>query len=377
MSLFDIDKEIVNYLEQNLYSGVYTLFVDGKIQQKGQSFSYVRKGISKHEGSLVFFEYIKQSGHQIEYSNPSILPSIAAKARKTNLFSYNFSRWLEKNYHRNFLGIKINEQVKAVFIESPMYKIFRNKITTLSSLQIEFGPESDEVGALQPSHLLELVSRFRIDAFVNISRLDNSPFKRQLARELPVFYRSLEFCTAFWSVDGLYNPWEEDVLLKNILGDTEIYWLIQKKKITARKSQMRYSVISNKQISAALGLSKVVPFYYTFFTEFILGLVGLTSYLPPTIPAKELVVYRLGFKIPDLPKVTNLEGLRKLTPQEQGFYMESKGLSAYVITHLTDFETRGFRDNIDLRDVLQEAQLLNFSEDIGRDRNELLPATFM
>lgn len=358
MQIIKAETQIVDQLTRNLASGDYIIFVDGRILEEGGNFVLVRKERKLETTELFFFTSYKVGGQSYVAESKSAKGWLMNLATTTYFMGLDFTNWLTKEYRDYMLGIQINEQLKAVFIESPMYHIFRRSIVTRKNMQIEFSAVPNDRDKLNAGELLDLLYRFRRDGFHNLLLIEKPTIIKKLYREVPPFYRNgNEFSLAYWRIKDLYNPLAEDEMLKGSLENSQLVDLIAAKKIVGQKNGMEYAFIGNDKMSKAFGLDNSVTFFYSFIIKLIAALTLPMNYLSVTHPHPSMPVLRLTERDPYLKRVVSLQEFKSLSPNEQAMYSKTTAMRAFIWANMSIFESKGYGEITKLIDTLDHATL--------------------
>lgn len=351
-------KEYIDRMVSRMGSTDYIVFLNGRPQISNNSYVFAKVVRSPDGPNLEFFIKYKVEGKSFTTVPPTLMNSIMTDLTSGELFGYNFSNWLYSSFSPERCGVYVNDNLRGLFLESPMYTIFRQNIPKRNNLAVEFSPVLNDGTRLDGASLLTLLNRFRVNGFQSIVELERSALGRRIYSKTPRFYRrDNAFTLAGLRLDQVYNPLFDDQILFNQLKGTRLLSSVLRKMVP-NELGVSTAFLSNHEASRAFGLEELVPFDFKFIMKLVGGFVIPPAQLPLDFPSKNLVVARLAEPTADMARVLSAAEFLRLPESLRDYYVESTSLRAYVYTNLPFFRNRGFRSTTNLISILDNVELL-------------------
>lgn len=360
-----VDKmksDVLGEIYRLIGSSEFLVVINGLPKRHNGSFVYVKPEVAKQ--SVEFFTPYRADGKTFQYVPKNLEESVLNDLLSGELFGFDFSNWLEsfwKQGNQSQTFIQVNNNLKILFLETPLYRIFRENIPVRMNLTVEFTPTLNDGSRLGVEQLATLLGRFRVNGFRSLLQLERAGIGRRIMNSLPRLYRIGDaFSLCMVDLPMMYNPFVDDKMLYNQIAGTQLMQSLIRRQITFEKIGASMSVLSNEHICRGLGIKELVPFNFHIFVSLFAGLIMPPEALTKEFPNKNKIVMRLTEPTDqDIPRVLDAEEfLNDLNPNLRGMYSQSNSLRTFVLENSGFFQSRGFRRVQDLMDLLEDAVLV-------------------
>jgi hypothetical protein len=350
------EEQIIQRLLNIMGSSEFLVIINGMPKRHNNSLVYARiqRSLDKQD-RVVFYTKYKSEGKTFQSEQSSLEDVILTEALNPTLFGYNFSSWLSG---KGLIGnISVNNGLKLLFIETPMYTIFKNHIPVRENLNIKFQPtvNGKELGPFDLSYLLD---QFRLSGLMGLLELDRIGITRKMSFKVPKFYKGNEgFFLASVREENLFNPFFDDKMIYSSIKDRVLIKEIREKEVYNAQIGTSVTYLSYYQASKGLGIKTLVPFDFRIFTSIMAGLVMDPDSVPSNIPHKLKRVMRLAVVSEEFPPTISLEEYEQSSEYKKSHYVESTTFNTFLMINFEFFRRRGFTDLNKLLDVMAEAVL--------------------
>lgn len=310
------------------------------------------------KGEVNFFIKNRIQGKSIPITMPGASEALAKYIYSFDFFGYNFRSWFMEYTKGQLpeLTVVAKPSLGCVFIETPMFTIFRTQVASKENLNITFMPKAEGNKELNQLELAYLLNMMRIHGVRSLVALYNAGLKSRIKQRSNPFYRIGDaFVPAKIVSEGIYNPFFEDRMLYNIIKDTKIMQVINYHAKSLPAIGIHTSYVSVAEICECLNLPELVPFDFVRFIEILAGQVLDLTTLPIDLPNRQKDVVRLNNPDVDMPRVLSAQEYFELSESERENYNPSNSMYTYLLTNINFYQTKGYRRGIgSLRDAMYE-----------------------
>lgn len=318
-------------------------------------YAKVQRDPSKSDKVIFYIKY-KNDGKLYHNVPTNLEQTVLADSFSSNLYGFDFSSWTEG---KNLVGnVSINNGLRLLFIETPMYTIFKENIPKRDNLNVRFQPTvmGKELNTLELSYLLD---QFRINGFLGLLELERIGITKRVSFRVPRFYKGPEgFFLASVRESNIFNPFFDDNMIYSTIKERSLIKEIQTRSVFNEQIGTYVTYLSHYQASRYLGLNSLVPFDYRIFTSILAGLVVDADALPTMLPHKGKSIMRLAVSTDEFPLTITEEEYRESSPYKREHYVRSTTFNTFLMHNFEFFRRKGFTDLNKLLEVMADAVLL-------------------
>lgn len=351
------EEKLLNRLLSIMGSSEFLVILNGVPKRYNNSYVYARvQRDPKKEDKVTFYTKFSSGGKKFVDMNKNIGEAVIKDVFDSKLYGLDFSQWLEG---KDLIGnVAVNNGLRLLFLESPMYTIVRNNLPNRDNLNIKFGP-TVEGKELTPIELSYILDQFRVNGFISLLELERSGVARRIASNVPKFYRSSEaFFMASIREPNLFNPFFDDKVIYSTIKDRDLMEQIREKSVYKESIKTHISYLSNYQASRGLGLPILLPFDYRIFVSLLAGLVMDPDVLPDFIPNKYKTVLRLNTNTDEFPLIISEQEYENSSEYKKSHYTRSNTLNTFLMRNFDFYRRRGLTDLNKLISVMTDLVLL-------------------
>lgn len=356
-----IRDEYLNKMISRMSSANYLVFINGIPEIYNGSYVYARVVRTGKVPVVEFYTLYRVEGKNFQSTPARLMNAIMEDVTSGKLFEWDFTNWLSTNFRSDYCGVRVNENLKAIFLESPIYNAFRTAMSGRYNLNMEFQAVTNEGTKLGPTQLPAVLNQFRLNGFNSLLSLEKTNIGRKISGITPGLYKKESaFTLAGVRIKELYNPIFDDLILYSQLSRTTLISDMLRRSITNERLGVSISYLSNEHICRGFGIKELVPFNYSFLIKMIAGNSAVLppNIIPVTFPNKDLPVYRLHSPTPDMDKVISVREYQQSSESTREMYVDTNARRAYILANSQFFLSRGFRKINDLLPIMDEAELI-------------------
>lgn len=324
-------EQLVKEIRQAIGGSKYMVIINGIVRKHSGNPVYVKAGT---EGELIF--YIKNRvgeifmENQVDGLGDKILMSVCSSI----LFDRDFTKW-SQNWSESkgtyFMNVKVNSNLRMLYLETDMYNLFRNSVPNQESLNISFTPTINSGQELRREELAALSNAFRMNGFRSVLELAQLRLLTSVRRKIRPFYRIDEvFFPAMLRSPEIFNPFFDDRIIYDQVKDRALFRMILERGKFVKDTGILTSFMTNRQVSECLGLRKLVPFNFEILFNLLVGMVMDVRSVDYEFPHKDKRIMRLPRPVEGLEPLETMESWNNLSDDDKVMYLPSSTYNTYL-----------------------------------------------
>lgn len=341
-------------------SGKHMLVFNGRIQRHNDAVIHVRN----NEGNLLFYTITKHEGGYVEQPQERFGITFIDKATQSILFDFNFTEWVRQYSARDnvqYFSARVSNDIRTLFVESDIYRIFRSFMERRSSLSDRFTAEikdGSDQRIMTPIELTRLITDFNLNGFRSVNELVQSKYLRsvQVPNNLRLLYRRGMILTNVNS-PLFYNPFFDDKIIFNTIKDR----LVMKHMLAGRLEVKNVDnadlyFMTGVQMSESVGFSIYLKLNFKLFYNMLVGLVIDPRMAGEEFPHKDVQAWRTNYT--DLDQTITNSEWQSLPAGTRDLYTRTNSLVNFFISNYGYIRKTGFDNPNKLIEVIQDARLI-------------------
>lgn len=344
-------------------SNEFLVVVNGLPKRYNNSYVYVKAIQVKRE--VEFFTKYRTGGRSFQHIPAHLKEDILEDILNGELFGYDFSDWVaqqEATQGKSMTYVTVNASLRMLFIETPMYRLFKGFIPKQTHLNVQFFPRLNNGEELRQDQIVEVLNRMRIQGFDSMLELDRTGLSNRISLHVPKFYKVGDaFTLSALKINEVYNPLFDDQNLIEQIKGLKLFKMIRSRSVHFEQLRAEATYLSNAHISEAFNLKQLLPFNYPILVRLFAGFVMDPRWLPISYPNKNLTVMRQA-NVEELsenfPRVLSIQDFNAASDFQKSFYGRSNSMRAFLLENSAYFQSKGFRDVMRLIEIFEEAILV-------------------